>query len=149
LTDYLESEQSLNEFLNAWEQQTLDPKKFTHAAHVAVCASYLHQQPPAEALERMRTGIFRFNAATGTPNTDTRGYHETLTRFWVDRIAEVPRSGSRIEFVRQAVALLGRESGLHRGYYSFDVVKSVQARREWVPPDRLPEDLVGSDPERG
>jgi hypothetical protein len=34
-------------------------------------------------LEEIRRGIIAYNAAVGTPNSDTRGYHETITAFYV------------------------------------------------------------------
>ena len=40
-------------------------------------------------MERMRAGIIHLNSFHGTPNTDTRGYHETITRFWMDRVHEL------------------------------------------------------------
>jgi hypothetical protein len=39
------------------------------------------------------------------------------------------------ETAREAVERFGEERGLHYLYYSFDVVRSTEARRSWVPPN--------------
>ncbi len=133
----LESEADLAAFLAAFSATTLPAEQWTHAAHVAVAAAWIHENP-ASALDRLRPAIREYNAATGGKNTETSGYHETLTRFWVLRIAEtLPHEKSRLEAVRDAVARYGLQSRLFRQYYSFDVVNSVDARREWIAPDLL------------
>jgi hypothetical protein len=133
----LESESALDSLLHAFTTHTLPTSEWTHAAHVAVAAAWIHEDP-ATALDRLRPAIREYNAATGGQNTATDGYHETLTHFWVLRITEtLPRETSRLEAVREAVARYGLQSGLFRQYYSFDVVKSVEARRAWIAPDLL------------
>ena len=42
---------------------------------------------PVVALSQLRQGITRYNESVGTANTDSSGYHETLTSFYVDLIA--------------------------------------------------------------
>ncbi len=73
-------------FIAAWEGGTLPHTDWTHAAHVAVAACYAVRHGAA-ALYWTRAGIARYNTAVGTPNTDTSGYHETLTRFWAEAVA--------------------------------------------------------------
>jgi len=58
--------------------RSLPKIEWTHAAHFAV-ALWLLQQPEMQA-ERDMPGLIRgYNEATGVPNTDTGGYHETIT----------------------------------------------------------------------
>lgn len=110
---------------------------WTHAARVTVAAAWIYEEP-ATALDRLRAGIRRYNEACGVANSASTGYHETLTRFWADRIAgTMDGRRSRLEAVREAVARYGEDSGLFRRYYSFDVVRSAAARREWIEPDLL------------
>lgn len=125
-------------FVEAWELGTLPKAEWSHAAHVAVAACYRVRYGD-DALGRIRAGILRYNTAVGTPNTDTRGYHETLTRFWTHVIGETvtgiddPWAAACV-----AVARYGPARDLHTRHYGFDVVGSVAARRGWVEPDLLP-----------
>lgn len=139
---FLRSEAELDRFLAAWRAGTLPKSEWTHVAHVAVAACHLFYRPQEKALEEIRAGIIHYNACVGTANTDHSGYHETLTRFWTGLIADLLGTGtlsSRLAFVRAAVRTLGGDSALFRRYYSFDVVKDVRARREWIAPDRGPQ----------
>ena len=131
------SEPALSGFLGYWRTGTLPKKEWTHAAHVAVAACYVFDHPADEALQKIRAGIIHYNACVGTANTDHSGYHETLTRFWCGLIADFRRTcafSSRLEFVRAALNRFGRDSSLFRNYYTFDVVKDVRARHEWIAP---------------
>ena len=88
------------------------------------------------ALAKIREGILRYNHAVGTANTESSGYHETLTRLWAGVVAEAV-AGFSNEWLaaRHAVQRFGEDRDLPRRFYSFDVVRSVEARRTWVAPD--------------
>lgn len=132
----------MSDFLCCWGDGTLPKSEWTHAAHVAVAACHVFDYTGDEALQKIRDGIIHYNSWVGTANTDHSGYHETLTRFWTGLIADFLRAHtftSRLEFVRAALNRFGSDSTLFRRYYSFDVVKDVRARREWVAPDRQPQ----------
>ena len=88
------------------------------------------------AFERTKNGILRYNEAIGTENSDTSGYHETLTRLWANVLAKlVAGCTDPWEAACEAVERFGEDRELHHLYYSFDVVRSTVARRTWVPPD--------------
>jgi flavin reductase ActVB len=138
---FLESERKLEEFLQQWESGTLPRGSWTHGAHVAVAAYYAFDYPLETAFQMTRSGILHFNVCVGTANTEDSGYHETLTRFWAGVVGRFVRSGqfpSRLEAVRDAVRKFGEDRDRHHLYYSFDVVRDRQARREWTQPDREP-----------
>ena len=140
---FLRSEAELSRFLAQWRAGTLPKSEWTHAAHVAVAACHLFDRSREEAFEQIRAGIIHYNACVGTANTDHSGYHETLTRFWTGLIADWRGTlavASRLALVRAAIGRFGGDSALFRSYYSFDVVKDVRARREWIAPDRGPQD---------
>ncbi|MEO8359342.1 MAG: hypothetical protein ABI672_04875 [Vicinamibacteria bacterium] len=136
---FLETRDVFNRFIKTWEAGDLPKTAWTHAAHVAVGACYLVREG-TDALHHVRGGIKRHNAAVGTIDTPTSGYHETLTRFWLDTVS-LSISGLSDPWAAavQAVALFGEERALHRRYYSFDVVSDPRARAMWVPPDLDPE----------
>ncbi len=138
---FVGSETELSSFLAQWRAGTLPKSEWTHAAHVAVAACHLFDHPAEEAVNKIRAGIIHYNTCVGTANTDHSGYHETLTRFWCGLIADFLQTrafSSRLEFVRAALSRFGRDSALFRSYYSFDVVKDVRSRRQWIAPDCHP-----------
>lgn len=132
---FLASPATLTAFIAAWEAGTLPARDWTHAAHVAVAACYAVRHG-VDALDRTRAGIMRYNIAVGTANTDTSGYHETLTRFWSQVVACIT-AGCHDEFAAagRAVSRLGEDRDLHTLCYACDVTRSVEARRAWVAPD--------------
>lgn len=130
----LESEEALSAFLREFEGGTFPASQFHHGEHLAVAAYYIRGHDDAEA--RMRSAIRSFNVAQGGKNTDDAGYHETLTLFWLGLVrANLKADLGRLEAVREIVALFAPRRDLFRGYYSFDVVKSKEARLRWVCPD--------------
>jgi hypothetical protein len=136
---WLATDEDFTAFLAAFRDGTLPHAEFNHAAHVAVAAALAFEHQPEEAFARTKSTILAYNAAVGTRNTETGGYHETLTRFWSEVIGGFLRGGrfaSRLDAVRAAVDAFGHRRDLHREYYSFDVVADRRARREWVAPDR-------------
>jgi hypothetical protein len=128
-----------------FQSRALPKTEWTHAAHLAVGAWHVDRYGPAEAQGRLRAGIRLLNDAHGTPNTDTGGYHETITRAYVALIADylaTARSPSLDESVRTFLAGPLAEKTALLAYYSKDLLMSVRARREWVHPDRQPLPMV-------
>jgi hypothetical protein len=137
----LESEASLQRFVDAWKSGKLPKSAWTHAAHVAMAAYFAFDHAADATFAIMKAGILHHNTSVGTANTEDHGYHETLTRFWSSEIGEFVRSNrfhSRFEAVRAAVSAFGEDRDRFRQFYSFDVVGDRRARREWVAPDRNP-----------
>lgn len=131
----LASEESLSEFVAAFEAGTYPGAQFHHGEHLALAACYLIQNETT-ATARTRTNIRRYNEAQGGKNTDDAGYHETLTLFWLALVrANLAPHTPRLEAVRRVVDTFAPCRDLYRDYYSFDVLKSREARLSWVSPD--------------
>jgi len=139
---FLESEEALSEFLECFERGTWPKPDWNHAAHIAVAGCYLSSYSHEEAADRARRGIRHYNQRTGTINGDHSGYHETLTLFWLAVVkawmCNFASGTTRIDGLRMLVAEFAPPRDLFREYYTFDVVRSVEARRSWVPPDVKP-----------
>ena len=137
---HLENESSLDRFLEGFEAGTLTKAEWTHAAHVTMAACYSLRYSEAEALKQARDRIRHLNGCLGTQNTADSGYHETLTVFWLRLVrgwlGTHARELPRLEAVRRCVEQFGRSTGIWRDYYTYDVVKCREARREWREPDR-------------
>jgi hypothetical protein len=100
--EFLVSPEALVEFIRRIETAGVSKPEFTHAAHLAVGAYYafVHRE---RAFEHTKAAILRQNVASGTENTETSGYHETLTRFW----SELLQKGDG----RRTRSLSGGETG--------------------------------------
>ena len=138
----ISTDESLDAFLDEFVDGTFPKASWNHGAHVTVAACYLQRFPQPEATRRIRDGIRHYNECQGTPNAVDSGYHETLTLFWISQathhLAQCGPELSRAEKVQRLVEALAPRRDLFRDYYSFDVVRSQQARREWVAPDVKP-----------
>jgi hypothetical protein len=73
------------ELVQSFLDCTMDKADWTHEAHLVV-GLYMVTHYPHDALSPMREAIIRFNESVGTINSDTSGYHETLTHFWLEHI---------------------------------------------------------------
>jgi hypothetical protein len=115
--------------------------EWTHQAHLIMGAWHVHTLGPAKALETLRARIRRLNESNGVPNTETDGYHETITRAYVTIIADhLARAPERSLAARVAELLAGplaaREALLR--HYSRALLFTPAARLGWVEPDLLP-----------
>src|SRR3712207_4251172 len=72
--------------VRGFDDCSLPCERWTHAAHLTVALWYLLEYDWPEAVARVRSGIKRLNAAHGVVTTRERGYHETLTLFWLRHV---------------------------------------------------------------
>jgi hypothetical protein len=114
--------------------------EWTHAAHFAA-AFWLLRRSEAPAARDLPRLIRAYNEATGVPNSDSSGYHETITlgslraaRAWLLARPEAALHEALIELLRSEY---GRSEWL-LSYWSKAVLFSVTARRGWVEPDLRP-----------
>ena len=111
----------------------LPKSEWTHEAHVQAGLSLVLRMGASRALATLREAIPRYNISTNTPNTDTGGYHDTLTVYYVWAIDELLRDGiSPEDIVSQP--LVSRTAALQ--FWERDDLFSVQARRHWVAPTK-------------
>lgn len=132
------SESEIDHFLSWFDSGTLPRYCWTHAAHVAMATAKLWNEDSG-TVDRIRAGIQNFNRSHGIETTPVSGYHETLTLFWINAVRdyiERAQPDSRLNAVRGAVREFGLKAALPFDRYSFDVVKSPDARARWIPPDR-------------
>ena len=124
----------IERLLAAFEDCSLPKSMWTHRAHLAVALCYCERRSHDQALLLMREGIRRYNEATGGANTETSGYHETITRFYVWLVDHCVRGGKlpkgRPGHPSQRALRQVWGSGSTR-----ERLMSVEARREWVEPD--------------
>lgn len=119
----------------------LPKEKWTHAAHWAG-ALYLLKEDEAAAFRDMPGMIRAYNESVGGQNTDSEGYHETITiaslRAAAQALAAAPEGTPLHEVLAGLVAGPCGKPDWILDYWSKDCVFSVKARREWVEPDIRP-----------
>lgn len=123
---------------NQFCQKTLPKSQWTHEAHLRVGLWHVLRHGGDEALGLLRTRIQAFNEATGVANTDTSGYHETITRFYVVLfawfLAKDPANRELEDLADEVLRRFGDRQLLLK-WYTRERLFSVEARRTWVEPD--------------
>ncbi|MCQ4159985.1 hypothetical protein NON00_08580 [Roseomonas sp. GC11] len=122
--------------------RSLPKPEWTHAAHLAVAAWLLLRRPEIDAAREMPGLIRAYNEATGVPNSDTRGYHETLTLAWLRGVGAfleaMPPGLAAHAAVNALLASPLAEKRSPLAYWSEGLLFSPAARRGWVVPDLAP-----------
>lgn len=126
------------EFRVAFESCSLDRDDWDHRNHVRLAWLYLREADLEDAMQRMKDGIYRYDEGT----TEICNYHETMTRFWMVRVAkglEGAPEGEDFEAFMARCPSLG-DKRLILQYYSQPRVITDEARDGFVEPDLKPLD---------
>ena len=121
--------------------------EWTHEAHLAACCWLVAERPDILPERDLPNLIRRFNESVGGVNSDSEGYHETITRvflrgarlFLSQVMATVPPGtvpGSSLhELVNELLLSPMGQRGWPLRFYSPELLFSVEARRRFVEPD--------------
>ena len=112
---------------------------WTHEAHLAATTYLVTRRPDIDLDTELPVIIRRYNESVGTPNSDSEGYHETITRLFLSGVrlflAEADPDESLHELVNELLlSPMGRRDWPLR-FYSRELLFSVEARRHFMPPD--------------
>ena len=119
--------------------RTLPRADWTHEAHLASTTWLLTRRPDID-IDRELAGIIRrYNESVGGVNSDSEGYHETITRVFLHGVrlflAEAGLSEPLHELVNELLlSPMGRRDWPLR-FYTPARLFSVEARRDFVAPD--------------
>jgi hypothetical protein len=120
---------------------TLPKGAWTHAAHFAATLWLLTCRKDLDAARDMPRFIRCYNEATGTANSDTAGYHETITQASIraarDFLLRNRDMGLYLSCNALMASALGDPDWL-LAYWSASRLFSTAARRNWVDPDIRP-----------
>ena len=119
--------------------RSLPKPQWIHAAHFATAVWLMRHRPDWVLAQRMPGIIRAYNEATGTPNTDDGGYHETITLASLEVARMFVEASDRDEPIhllidRLMASRLG-DPGWLLAHWSRARLFSVAARRSWVAPD--------------
>jgi hypothetical protein len=118
---------------------TLPREEWTHEAHLAATTYLLTRRPDVDLDAELPGIIRRYNESVGGVNSDTEGYHETITRAFLQGVrlfvSEADREAPLHERVNELLLspMGGRDWPLR--FYSRERLFSVEARRNFVAPD--------------
>jgi len=118
--------------------RTLPRPDWTHEAHLAATTYLVVERPDIDIDAELPGIIRRYNESVGGRNTDTEGYHETITRVFLaavrDHVAETPGQELRARVNALLLSDRGRRDWPLRSY-SPERLFSVDARLGFVKPD--------------
>ena len=118
---------------------TLTRSEWTHEAHLAATAYLLLRRPDVDLDAELPGIIRRFNESVGGVNSDTEGYHETITRCFLHGVRvflkEADLSVPLDALVNELLlSPMGRRDGPLR-FYSRERLFSVEARCTYIEAD--------------
>lgn len=121
---------------------TLPKAEWTHAAHLAAAAWIVSVRKDLNPARDMPGIIAAYNVASGVANTDTGGYHETITQASLQAVAaflaaQAEGTPLHVACNRLLASPYGSKDWLLR-HWSQPVLFSTAARRTWVAPDLAP-----------
>ncbi|HQU85274.1 MAG TPA: hypothetical protein PKY59_19190 [Pyrinomonadaceae bacterium] len=132
------ADEEIYALVKKFEDRTLPKADWTHAAHLTVGLFYCFKNPFGVAKNLMSDGIYWLNDAHGTPNTETSGYHETLTVFWIKMLfsfVERNKEEENLHILANEMLNFFSDTNLPLKYYSRELLFSKEARFAYVEPD--------------
>jgi hypothetical protein len=136
--DPFTSDEEIATIGNGLLDRTLPKTAWTHAAHFAATLWLLQCRPEVE-ISREMPGIIRgYNEATGGANTETSGYHETITQASIRAARAFLALTSPLPLFVTCNALMQSRLGSPEWLMEYSTrtrLFSVEARREWLEPD--------------
>jgi hypothetical protein len=118
---------------------TLARDEWTHEAHLAATTYLLIRHPEIDLDGELPGLIRRYNESVGGVNSDSEGYHETITRVFLHGVRLFLGDADRCEPLHALVngLLLSPMGGRDRPlrFYSRERLFTVQARRSFIEPD--------------
>jgi hypothetical protein len=124
--------------IDQFESGTLPKEDWTHSAHCVVALWYCVGMSLPQAVQRIRDGIKAYNSSVGTKNTDTSGYHETITLFFTTTITRYLITEGVTTLSDEQIAVFLSQPFLVKDYilqfYDKELLMSKEARRSWMEP---------------
>ena len=119
--------------------RTLPRPEWTHEAHLAATTYLLLKHPEIDLDTELPGLIRRYNESVGGVNSDSEGYHDTITRAYLHGIRLFLSEADIDEPIHELVnellhSPMGKRDWPLR-FWSRERLFGVDARRGWVEPD--------------
>ncbi|MDC8003230.1 hypothetical protein POV27_04165 [Aureisphaera galaxeae] len=126
-------------FEEQFASATLDPKLFSHEAHLRLAWIHINKYGVKQAEENVATQLLNFVERLGERDK----YNETLTVAAVKMMGHFmqrSKSESFQDFITAWPQLKSGFKGLIQSHYSIDIFTDEEAKKEYLAPDLLPFD---------
>ncbi len=133
-----ETDNAIEETVRRFLARTLPKSGWTHAAHFAAALWLLRERGEAAARAEMPGLIRSYNESVGGRNTDTEGYHETITQASLHMAHRALRDAPLHVVLAELLAGPCGKPDWVFAYWSSEVLMSPEARRAWMAPDLAP-----------
>ncbi|MDP3634879.1 hypothetical protein [Phenylobacterium sp.] len=139
MTKFYLSEAAVAAIARGMIERSLPKAEWTHAAHFAACLWLLRDRLMPRVVADMPGLICAYNEATGVENTDTAGYHHTITLASIGAAAaflgRYPEHHPLHAVVDDLMVSPLGNPGWLMAYWTRPRLFSIEARRGWVEPD--------------
>jgi hypothetical protein len=116
--------------------------EWTHEAHLAATSWLILERPDIVPERDLGALIRRFNESVGGVNSDTEGYHETITQCFIRGVRlYLARTDAALPLHVKVDGLLKTPQGRRDWplrFFSPERLFSVEARLGWIEPDLTP-----------
>jgi len=132
------SESEIAAIGNGLIDRSLPRPAWTHEAHFAAALWLLSRHPHPVVAEIMPGLIRAYNVSVGCENTETSGYHETITQASIRAASACLAAAGAAPLLEVCNALLASALGQPDwllAYWSRSRLFSPEARGAWVAPD--------------
>ena len=128
----------IKQLVQEFSERTLPKESWTHEAHLIVGLWHNWHFSFEEALPLVRKKIIVYNESVGTENSDSSGYHETMTVFWMTVTKQYLETTEEVLLTTSCNTFLQSEQASKNWpfrFYTRERLFSVKARKNWVEPD--------------
>jgi hypothetical protein len=125
---------------------TFPGANFHHREHLVTTVYLLWTFPQRDWRGLLPDLIRRYNESQGGVNSDTMGYHETITMFYLDLVGKALALKPNLDLVQSCSHVLNgpaSDKDFMLRYYSRELLFSSEARKRWVEPDVAPFQTAG------
>jgi hypothetical protein len=132
------TEDEILELVRSFENATVASDAWRHAEHLVVALYYVTCNDNETSYTKMRDGILNLlTKGFGVDLSKEMPYHVTLTRFWIETVADFNASKSGASLLEKANEVAYKwDKNYPLKFYTRDVLYSAEARRSYVAPDR-------------
>ncbi len=131
-----DSEKDILRIIGGFESGTIERAEWRHAEHLTVALYYATHYDFETALEKMRIGILNLLRSFSLDLTKEMPYHETLTVFWMQTVADFNASKNGASFLDKVNELVEKyDKDYPLRFYSREYLFSDEAKARYVKPN--------------